>query len=53
LAYLFDLVNGWNDAANSIATVVLTRVLRPVQAVILAALMNFVAFFILMLLLLP
>ncbi len=40
LAILFDISNGWNDAANAIATVVSTRVLSPFQAVMLAATMN-------------
>lgn len=40
LAILFEISNGWNDSANAIATVVSTRVLTPVQAVILAAGMN-------------
>jgi PiT family inorganic phosphate transporter len=40
IALLFELSNGWNDAANAIATVVSTRVLTPLQAVILAAGMN-------------
>ena len=44
LALLFDFVNGFHDAANSIATVVSTRVLRPQVAVIWAAVFNFVAF---------
>lgn len=44
IALFFDFVNGWNDAANSIATVVSTKVLTPVKAVSLAAFMNFVAF---------
>lgn len=44
LALLFDLLNGLHDAANSIATVVATRVLRPHSAVGLAAFFNFVAF---------
>jgi PiT family inorganic phosphate transporter len=43
LALLFDFMNGFHDAANSIATVVSTRVLKPYQAVIWAALFNFVA----------
>jgi PiT family inorganic phosphate transporter len=43
-ALLFDFLNGFHDAANSIATVVATRVLRPQTAVIWAALFNFVAF---------
>ncbi len=44
VALLFDLTNGWHDAANSIATVVSTRVLTPMQAVLWAAIFNFVAF---------
>ncbi|HHN65234.1 MAG TPA: inorganic phosphate transporter [Nitrospirae bacterium] len=40
LAILFDISNGWNDAANAIATVVSTRILTPFQAVLLAATMN-------------
>lgn len=40
-ALLFDFVNGFHDAANSIATVVGTRVLRPLQAVSMAAMANF------------
>jgi SpoVK/Ycf46/Vps4 family AAA+-type ATPase len=40
LALLFEFVNGWTDAPNSIATVVSTRVLRPAGAVIMAALLN-------------
>lgn len=43
LALLFDFMNGVNDAANSIATVVATRVLRPLQAVAWAAFWNFAA----------
>ena len=46
LAILFDYINGFHDAANSIATIVSTKVLTPFQAVIWAALFNFVAFFI-------
>ncbi|MFM8433017.1 MAG: anion permease [Bacteroidota bacterium] len=46
LALAFDFINGFHDAANSIATVVSTKVLSPVSAVIWAALFNFVAFFI-------
>ncbi len=46
LALIFDYINGFHDAANSIATVVSTKVLTPFQAVIWAALFNFVAFFI-------
>jgi PiT family inorganic phosphate transporter len=44
VALLFDVANGWHDAANSIATVVSTRVLSPGVAVIWAAFFNFVAF---------
>jgi PiT family inorganic phosphate transporter len=44
VALLFDFLNGLHDAANSIATVVATRVLRPQTAVIWAAFFNFVAF---------
>lgn len=46
LALIFDYINGFHDAANSIATIVSTRVLTPFQAVIWAAFFNFVAFFI-------
>jgi len=46
LALIFDYINGFHDAANSIATVVSTKVLTPGQAVVWAALFNFVAFFI-------
>ncbi len=46
LALIFDYINGFHDAANSIATVVSTKVLTPFQAVMWAALFNFVAFFI-------
>ena len=46
LAVLFDFMNGFHDAANSIATVVSTGVLRPGQAVVFAAFFNFVAIFI-------
>src|SRR5436305_1604301 len=44
-ALFFDYVNGFHDAANSIATVVSTRVLTPGKAVIWAAFFNFVAAF--------
>ncbi len=47
IALIFDFVNGFHDAANSIATVVATRVLKPWQAVIWAAFWNFIAFAIL------
>ena len=40
LALLFDFSNGWHDSANAIATVVSTRVLRPLAAVLLAAVLN-------------
>ncbi len=46
LAIAFDFINGFHDAANSIATIVSTKVLTPFQAVVWAALFNFVAFFI-------
>ena len=46
LALIFDYINGFHDAANSIATIVSTRVLTPFQAVLWAAFFNFVAFFI-------
>ena len=45
IALVFDFVNGFHDAANSIATVVATRVLKPWQAVLWAAFFNFAAFF--------
>jgi len=45
LAVVFDFINGFHDAANSIATVVSTKVLTPFQAVIWAAAFNFLAFF--------
>ncbi|WP_100182410.1 inorganic phosphate transporter [Candidatus Nitrosotenuis aquarius] len=41
-ALVFDFVNGWNDAANSVATVIGTRVLKPIHAVLMAAAANFV-----------
>lgn len=46
LALAFDFINGFHDAANSIATIVATRVLTPFQAVLWAATFNFVAYFI-------
>jgi len=46
VALAFDFMNGFHDAANSIATVVSTRVLKPHQAVLLAAFFNFVALFV-------
>src|ERR1700680_766884 len=42
----FDFSNGWHDSANSIATIVSTRVLSPVQAVLWAAFWNFIAAFV-------
>ena len=44
VALLFDFLNGMHDAANSIATIVSTRVLKPAHAVIWAAFFNFIAF---------
>lgn len=46
LALIFDYINGFHDAANSIATVVSTKVLTPLQAVVWAAIFNCVAYFI-------
>ena len=46
LALAFDFINGFHDAANSIATIVATRVLTPFQAVLWAAVFNFAAYFI-------
>ncbi|MCE2704890.1 MAG: anion permease [Bacteroidota bacterium] len=46
LALVFDYINGFHDAANSIATVVSTKVLTPFQAVLWAAIFNSVAYFI-------
>lgn len=46
LALLFDYINGFHDAANSIATVVATKVLTPFQAVLWAAFFNFIAFWV-------
>jgi len=42
LAYLFEFANGWTDAPNSIATVVSTRVLRPLHAVVMAGVLNLI-----------
>ncbi|MGD0551590.1 MAG: inorganic phosphate transporter [Sedimentisphaerales bacterium] len=47
LALLFDFLNGFHDSANSIATIVSTRVLRPKYAVLWAAFFNFIAFLLL------
>lgn len=46
LALIFDFTNGFHDAANSIATIVSTKVLTPFQAVLWAAAFNFIAFFV-------
>jgi inorganic phosphate transporter, PiT family len=46
VALIFDFMNGFHDAANSIATVVSTRVLKPYQAVMWAAFFNFAALFV-------
>lgn len=46
LAFIFDYINGFHDAANAIATIVATKVLTPFQAVLWAAFFNFVAYFI-------
>src|SRR6266702_2946129 len=46
IALLFDFINGFHDAANSIATVVSTRVLTPSAAVVWAAAFNFIAVFV-------
>jgi len=45
IALLFDYTNGFHDAANSIATVVSTRVLSPARAAMRAAFFDFIAFF--------
>src|SRR5919107_4569210 len=45
VALIFDYINGFHDAANSIATIVSTRVLSPGQAVVWAAFFNFIAAF--------
>src|ERR1051325_4811919 len=45
IALCFDFINGFHDAANSVATVVATRVLTPFQAVLWAAFFNFIAAF--------
>ncbi len=46
LALLFDFINGFHDAANSIATIVTTKVLTPFQAVLWAAFFNFMAYWV-------
>ncbi|HEX9845475.1 MAG TPA: inorganic phosphate transporter, partial [Candidatus Nitrosotenuis sp.] len=45
-ALVFDFVNGWNDAANSVATVIGTKVLKPIHAVMLSAAANFIGPFV-------
>ncbi|MFL5581133.1 MAG: inorganic phosphate transporter, partial [Gemmatimonadaceae bacterium] len=45
IAFLFDFINGFHDSANSIATIVGTRVLSPLAAVVWAAFFNFLALF--------
>lgn len=47
VALIFDFLNGFHDAANSIATIVATKVLSPIQAVVWAAFFNFIAAFVL------
>lgn len=46
LALIFDYINGFHDAANSIATIVATKVLSPFQAVVWAAFFNFLAYWV-------
>ena len=46
LAIAFDYINGFHDAANSIATIVSTKVLTPFMAVLWAAIFNFAAYFV-------
>jgi PiT family inorganic phosphate transporter len=46
VAFIFDFINGFHDSANSIATIVGTRVLSPVAAVVWAAFFNFSALFV-------
>jgi inorganic phosphate transporter, PiT family len=48
LALLFDFLNGLHDAANSIATIVATKLLRPFHAVMFAAFFNFAAYFLML-----
>ena len=47
LTWIFDFVNGFHDSANSIATIVATKVLSPIQAVSMAAVFNFMGFLVL------
>src|ERR1700712_3805478 len=46
LGLIFDFINGFHDSANSIATIVSTKVLTPLQAVLWAGLFNFIAYFV-------
>ena len=46
IALVFDFVNGFNDSANSVATVIGTRVLKPIHAVAISAVANFVGPFV-------
>jgi inorganic phosphate transporter, PiT family len=46
LAFIFDMINGFHDAANSIATVISTKVLAPFPAVLMAAAFNFIAYWV-------
>ncbi|MEK6854370.1 MAG: inorganic phosphate transporter, partial [Nanoarchaeota archaeon] len=46
IALIFDFVNGFHDAANSISTIVATKVLTPFQAVVMAAFWNFIGAFV-------
>jgi PiT family inorganic phosphate transporter len=46
MALLFDFFNGFHDAANAISTIVITKTLTPLQAVVLAGILNFVGYFI-------
>ncbi|HET7453649.1 MAG TPA: inorganic phosphate transporter, partial [Thermoanaerobaculia bacterium] len=39
-ALLFDFTNGWHDSANAVATVISTRVMAPVVAIVMAAILN-------------
>jgi inorganic phosphate transporter, PiT family len=41
-AFIFDMTNGWNDAANAVATVISTRVLSPARAIAFGAVLNFI-----------
>lgn len=45
IAVIFDFLNGFNDAANSIATIVVTKTLSPAQAILMAGFANFIGFF--------